>query len=443
MSLDTYIKHPTKTPINTVQIEEKNKWWQVFQDPLMNTLITELLSQNIDIQIAKARIIQARGIERSVNSGFFPDISLSAESSRSNKQIFFDKPISITQGGFDAAWEIDIFGQTKSALKGAKQRVNAQIATTDDVTNSVIAELMHSIIQWRKAQQTIKETVDLLAIQDSQISLIATRSNAGLIDATFLSRAKAEHAQTATRLPIAQAALDTAEYKIELLLGKKSGTLSDMIQSTSGELTVPNVDTALDISLDHIRNRPDIRASYAELLATKSDLKLAKANLWPRITLRSFFGVQDSTANAPFATFPIWSLASGVTAPLFNFGKLQGAIDSSKATVQLAILSYKNTSLRALQEAKTALSDYLNGINATHQQLNALNYRKEALHLATQRFTYGLTDKTDVTTAQSELNEATVLYIDRQAETAIAYVRLHKALGTSISHNEVGLVKNP
>ncbi|MFO0389509.1 MAG: TolC family protein [Alphaproteobacteria bacterium] len=422
-----------KPVIEALQITEQNRWWQSFNDPLMDNLVQDLLAQNLDIQIAQTRIAEARGVARMANSGFFPDISGSASASRGNRQIGFDKPLSIAQGGFDATWEIDVFGQTQALVDGAERRVESRIASAEDVTNSVIAELMRSVIEWRQAEQTVAKTNDLLAIQDEQVALIAARAKAGLIDATFLSRAEAERSQTATRLPIAQAALDTAQYKIERLLGKESGTLADSLKSTKGELVIPEANTALSISLDSVRSRPDIRASRADLLATQADLAKAEADLWPRISIRSFFGVQDGSGNVPIASNPIWSLASGVTAPLLNFGRLQGAIDTSDARANAASLSYQNASLTALQETKSALSDYLNGISAADEQKRALDHRKDTVILASERFKRGLTDMTDVTTAQSELNQATLLYIDRKTAAAIAYVRLNKALGTSVS----------
>ena len=421
-----------KPVIEALQIQEQNRWWQSFHDPLMDNLVQDLLAQNLDIQIAKTRIAEARGAARTASSEFFPDISASASASRGNRQIVFDKSLSITQGGFDATWEIDVFGQTQALVDGAERIVESRIASAEDVTNSVIAELIRSIIEFRQAQQTVKETTELLAIQDEQVALISARSKAGLIDATFLSRAEAERSQTATRLPIAQAALDTAQYKIERLLGKESGALTEKLKITTGELAVPEAATTLDISLDNVRLRPDIRASRADLLAAQADLAKAEADLWPRISIRSFFGVQDGSDNIPLASNPIWSLASGITAPLLNFGRLQGAIDASSAKANAATLSYQNASLTALQETKTALSDYLNGLNAVSEQLRTLNHRKDTVNLASERFKRGLTDMTDVTTAQSELNQATLLYIERKAAAAIAYVRLHKALGTSV-----------
>jgi len=423
--------------IELLQIEEQNRWWQSFKDPLMDVMAKDLITQNLDIKIAKLRISEARAVARSANSGFFPEISASANGSRGNKQSGFNKPKSINQGGFDVAWEIDVFGQTQALINSAEHRVESSIASAEDITNYVIAELIRSIIEFRQAQETVKKTTELLSIQDEQIKLISSRVKAGLIDSTLLSISQAERFQTAALLPIAQAALGTAQYKIERLLGKKSGELSEILNNTKGEVTAPEANNILNISLDSIRFRPDIRASRADLLAAQADLAKAEADVWPRVSISGFFGVQDGSAAV--GNNPIWSLASAITAPLLNFGKLRGAIDASGALANKAALSYQNTSLIALQETKTALSDYLNGINALSQQLRVINHLKETVSFATERFKNGLTDMTDVTNAQSQLNQATLLYIQQKANVAIDYVRLHKALGTSVHMNGLNM----
>lgn len=426
-SLDKWLdKAPQDAP---VQIKPENRWWSVFHDPLMDAFSEDLLKQNLDIKIAETRIAEARGIAKTANSGFFPDISATNQASRSNNAIGVTAPASIVRGGFDTTWELDIFGQTRALTNAADQRVEASVASRDDVVNSVLAELMRGLVELRQAQQTLMQTQALLKAQDEQVELIDTRVRSGLVDASASTRAQAERDQTATQLPLAQAAYDTAEYKIERLLGKESNTLYHAIAQAKGSLTVPSPQDILSISLDTMRTRPDIRIAYAELLAAKADLAKADADFWPRISLSAFFGVQDGSDGLRLANNPIWSLASNISAPLLNFGRLKGAIDSADARSKQALLNYQNAILTALQETKTALSDYLNGVNVVAKQQNAVMQRQRTVKFATERFKHGLTDMTDLTTAQTELNQATLLLTQRQSSAAIAYIRLQKALG--------------
>jgi outer membrane protein, multidrug efflux system len=430
--------NPTSTS-KTIAIPVENQWWKAFNDPLMDILSEQLLEQNLDIKIAQARLEELRGLSKIETSGFFPNISATSSVSRSNKQIGIIKPTSIAQGGFDTTWEIDVFGSTRAGVKASKQRVNAHIASVEDVVNSVLAECFKTIIEWRQAQEIQKQTIKLLAKQDTQISLFSSQSTAGLIDESALEYAKAQRSQTATQLILSTAAAEATQYKIERLLGKNSGELSNIFTQTNGELSFPAPNNILEVSLDTIRNRPDIRAAHEEMLASQSDLKKAEANLWPRINISGFFGAHDVSGNAPSANNPIWSLAAGITAPILDFGRLRGAVDVANSRAQRASLIYENMVLIALQETRTALSDYLQGTNIVTEQSNSVSHRNQTSKLAFERYNNGLTDMVNLMVAQSEFDAATIILIERKAETAISWIRLNKALGItfqSIKTNE-------
>lgn len=419
-----------------------NRWWVVFNDPMMDRLADELLKQNLDIQIAKTRIDEARGLLKTEESGWFPSVDANGSVSRGNNRFGTDKIVSISQGGFNAQWELDIFGQTKSSVSAADARVAAQVASADDIKNIMLSELMRGIIEWRQAEETIRETKELLASQDNQIQLFKARSEAGLIDATFLIRAQAERSQTATRLPVAQASADSARFKIDRLLAIPAEQLAFSSQEHVS-FSVPEVNQATGISIDMVRERPDIEALRAQMIAAQADLAKAEADLWPRLTIGAFFGLQEGSGGLPMAANPVWLLRSAISAPILNFGRLRGAVDAADARSTIASLNYENGVLLALQETQTALSDYLNGINAVTEQEKALASRKDTVTLATERFEQGITDMTDLTTAQSELNNTTITLIERRAVAAIAFIRLQKALGISVLANKQSYISEP
>ena len=413
-------------------LTEAQRWWRIYDDPLMDTLADQLLGQNIDLTIAASRIEEARALSKASRSAFFPDISATGAATRENKDQL--KNSTILQAGFDTSWEVDLFGRIRANVSAANARVLSTRASSRDVRNSVLADLMRAVIDWRQANETLAQTNALLKAQDDQVSIFHTRAQAGLIDATFFERAQAQREQTATQVPLALASANTAEYQIERLLGKHPGDLAALLKdSPRAEFTVPLPQDIKDIPLDAIQSRPDVAAARADLLAAQGNAREAEANLWPRITLSSFFGLQDISGNTPFAPGnPVWSLASGITAPLLNFGRLRGQAEAADARTKQAELRYENTVLMALQEAHTALSDYVNGVNALLQQRLALKHRQETIALARTRFERGLTDMTDLTTAQTELDQATLLLIERKAFSATAYIRLQKALGIAV-----------
>ena len=288
------VRHPVEQAAPAVM--GANRWWKPFNDPMMEQLADQLLAQNIDIKIAQARVDEARGQVRVARSGWFPDIFGSGLANRGDDQLGQSKASSIVKGGLDASWEIDVFGRTRSRFNSAENQEVAAQASVQDVQNFVIAELVKAVIEWHQARQTIKETNDLLVSQQDQVKLLHSRAKAGLIDASFMERAQAEYAQTATQLPLAQASLDAAEYKIEKLLGKSSGELHVFLTTQpSKELSVPQPDKTLDVAIDTIRSRPDIRAAKAQMLAAESNLDAAEADLWPRLTISGFFGAQATS----------------------------------------------------------------------------------------------------------------------------------------------------
>lgn len=422
-----------KEPMPTFKVEAQNEWWRNFNDPLMHAVAKQLLIQNLDMKIAYSRMREARAQERISRADWFPSINRVGNATRGTDSFGFVTPQSFARGGFDASWELDIFGRVRSAVSAAKNRANASELLVADMASSMLAELMQTVVEWRKARQTLKETQDLLTAEDDQVKLFTSRARAGLIDATFLERATAQRAQTATQLPLAQAAKENAQYKMERLLGKQPGALSEMlVDFDKTDLNVPDMQQLADTPLEYVKMRPDIKAARALFLAAQADVSAAEAALWPQISLGGFFGAQAAPSGLPFADNPIWSISAGLTTPVFQWGRLRGAVQAADERSMQAMLAYENTVLMAMQETKGALANFIGNSNAVTQQQKALKHRQDTVRLARERFKRGLTDMTDLTTAQAELDQATITLIDRKAQAASAYIALQKALGSAV-----------
>lgn len=429
------IQNEALSPVE-IPSESPQRWWLAFDDPLMNEFADVLLAQNFDIKIAATRVAEARAIARGTNARLFPELALQAGSTRGNTLPGTENPITISRGGFEALWEVDLFGGTRADAEAASARAVAAGEKLNDARNSVIANLMRAIVEWRRATQTLQTVEALLSAQDEQVHLFSVRADAGLIDTTFVMRARAEREQTATQVPQATAMKLAAQYQIELLLGEPAENLAEKLKNApQTTLAVPDPNAVLNLSIETIRQRPDIRAAEFELDASRSDLASAKANLWPKLTLSGFFGAQDVSGRLLVADNPLWSAGASLSAPLFNFGRLRAAVDSADSRTQRAQAVYENTILIALQETQTALAEYLNGLRTVEQQSTALNYREKTISIASERFRLGINDMTDLTTAQAELNRATMLMIEAKANTAISYIKLQKSLATTITAN--------
>ena len=404
-----------------------------FDDALMQELLGQLQGQNLNLKIAEQRLAEAEAQVTARHSDVLPRLDLTAGASRGNQNN--REAATLGQAGFQANWDLDLAGRTRNSITAAESRRDASAARLADLKRLLRADLLTAIVQWRAALEIQHETTALLQSQDDQVALFQSRSDAGLIDATLLERARAQRDQTATQLPLAEINRRTAQFQIEHLLGQTPNSLDDLLtRHRTDRLQVPPANSVITLPMTTVTTRPDVAAARANLLASQADLAAAEAAWWPSLSLSSFFGVQDGSISLP-GNPPghlLWSLASALTTPLVNFGQIDANIDAANARSQQANLIYQDTILQALQEIHTALAGYLNGLNAINRQTEARTRRAETVRLATERFDRGLTDMTVLTTAQAELDQATIALITQKAETAIAYIRLQQALGGTI-----------
>jgi NodT family efflux transporter outer membrane factor (OMF) lipoprotein len=414
-----------KPVVQNLSEAKSYEWWLALNDPLLNQLVTDLQKDNLDIQIAMQRLEEARGLVKIDQADLFPKVDLKAGGDRANTRK--DKTTGFADAGFDAQWELDLFGQTRNKITASKAREQSIEADVKTIRYGVIADLARAVVSWRTATEEKQTINDLMVAQETQISLFAAREEAGLIDASFTQRAKAQRAQTAVQYPIAQADAQRAIYQMALLMGLKPDGLTAIItETTSQELTVPALEGVLALSTENIAQRPDIAAARALVVAAKADIARAESALWPTLTLGSFFGVQEISSGE--IRNPAWSMAANIMTPVIRFGALRAAIRVANAREKQALLNYQKTILQAMEEVQSTLSDTVQGINAVSAQQRALQDRKEALALAQERFDRGLDDMVDLTTAQAELDNAALALISQKSNTIVAFIRLQKAL---------------
>ncbi len=408
-------------------------WWQAFQDPLLDHLVAELVSQNIDIQIAKARLIETRSYQKSTAADFLPNISGHVALSRGNRARL--TPETFFEAGFDTAWEIDVFGGIQAELDAVDAQVVFRRAGVDDAVQIVVADLARAVVTWRGARETIHNLNRLLKIQEDHIRLLEAKIKSGLTNTVALEEAKSVRAQTLTMMSTATTQMGTARYQIERLLNDKTEQTEAILKThTAFQRTLPSLKNLGETSLESLKSRPDVRMAKASLLAYTAQLKEAETSLWPTLTLSSFLGLQSGSEGLWLDENPSWSLGAAINSPVFDFGRLRGAIEAADARSLEALLVYENTLNFALQETKTAFSDYLNGQNTIEKQADILRSRAATVDIEKARFENGLTDMIPVSIAKAAYIHANLSMIQHNTEQAIAYIHLQKALGLTLPH---------
>jgi NodT family efflux transporter outer membrane factor (OMF) lipoprotein len=410
---------------------EQQKWWRAFADPLTNQLVTDLIRQNLNLQMAIVRIEEARALKNISKAALLPDIPISGEVARGNLGANVTSVQSTALTGLNSSWALDIFGASRAALRANELRLKNSEALAYDVKRIIVSDLTAATFNWHQANHKLEIMQNLFDSFSKQTQLLQARYEAGVIEASTLEASKALTLQTAAQLPLAKASIASNQYQIECLLGQPPGALEKLFkQYKRSKFKIPQPEELSQVLIKNVLNRADIRAALFNLLAAQFDLKQAELNLWPQISVSAFFGVQkDSAVPNAILPNPVWSLASNIAIPFINFGRLRAAVDFANAKAKLAFLEYEDTVLTALKEAHTALSDYLGKINAMNKLKASLKHKEEEVELARQLFDRGITEMTALTTAENELYQTTITFIQAQSDAALAFIEFYKSVG--------------
>jgi multidrug efflux system outer membrane protein len=425
--------------LESKKVDEKNtalqeKWWKQFHDPVLDDLITRALKQNFDLQIAKTHIEQARAVMRASRSDLFPVGSMTASATREANlfqlgNLSFPAPFNLFQAGFDASWEADLFGGNKRALESSTALFKASKANRDDVRVSLLAEVARSYVEIRKLQAQIAVANAVVASEQKNVSIRQELFTTGNTAETDAIAARTELLKAQSQLLDYQDTLVIREYALDVLLGEKPG----YVKSVTGDaraIPVADKNIVMLAPADVIANRPDIRAADRELAASTAEIGVAKAKLFPDISLSGFFGfLSTDTDKLLQANSKSWSLGGNLLWPVFNYGKLSAGVAAVKAQTEEALLNYKKTVLAALADVESSLSSYN---KAEETRLLADKAVAENLHgvtIADMRYKSGVTSLVDVIVARRALYSAQIQAANTAASSAEGFIAVYKSLG--------------
>jgi outer membrane protein, multidrug efflux system len=426
----------------------KSHWWHSFNDPELNRLVHEAVASNLDVKQAATRIRDARAQQTVAVAAALPSVTARSNLSRRSNNLSSigggggagnlstggggafgvgGQIINIMQAGFDAQWELDIFGGIRRGIEAAEANVEAAVEDRHAVLVSLQGELARLYIQLRANQQLLAITRQDLASQQETLELTKIRNRAGLISTLDVSQQEALAADTEARLPGYQNAIHQSVHAISILLGKHPDALAPRLER---EGVIP-VNTAVmtDLPSELLRRRPDIRRSERQVAAANAEIGVAVAELYPKFNLASFLGIQNTRISDFTPVGKSWSAAASISMPIFNWGKLQANITSKKAQKEEYQLAYESTVLTALKEVEDALSACVQEKQRQQSIQTEVNANELSLHLSKERYRRGLTAFLDVLDSQRSLLQAKSNLIQSQAQQSQNLVALYKALG--------------
>jgi len=410
-------------PLKPASTAELAQWWRQFGDAQLDQLIEEALRGSLDLRVAQARLRQARASRAQAVSGWFPSVSLSGGVNRSQREISSTN----YDVGFDAAWEIDIFGGKQRGIEAATADAAATEANWQQARVSLIAEVAQNYIEVRAYQRRAALTRDNLANQSETLQITTWRYQAGLATASEVERARASREQTRASLPDLAVGLTEAENRLAVLLGRAPGSLHEMLAQAGALPVLPDA-IASGIPADVLRQRPDLIAAEATLAAETARLGQKLAQRFPSLNLGASFGWQAYQLADLGGT--LTRAVSGVlAATLFDGGKLRSAVAIQTAVQEQALLAYQRSVLLALEEVENALFAYAAGRERVAARQAAAEAAGNAARLSSQLYQAGLTDfQTILETERTRLSAEDAL-VSAEAGLCSSLIKLYKALG--------------
>jgi NodT family efflux transporter outer membrane factor (OMF) lipoprotein len=335
------------------------------------------------------------------------------------------------QAGFDASWELDLWGRIRRAVESADANVSASQALLAQVQLSVQAEVARRYFELRAAQRQIKIARDDIAAAEETLELVKARADGGLTTDLDVTRQSAQAADLRARLPqlLAQEAL--ADNQITLLLGDRPGALrSQLAAPPDSASTAALPDLSLGLPSAMALRRPDIQVAQAQLHAATANIGVAVADLYPRVTIGAGFGFQSVDGDS-FADWGSrqWSIGPSLQLPIFDGGRRRATVTLRELQQQEAAVSYQQTVLKAWHEIDDALSAYTAERLRNVQLADRERSSRDALQLARVRYDHGLTDFLVQLDAQRTWLQAQREYTESTSRLALGLVAVSKALG--------------
>ncbi len=410
------------------------RWWVKLGDPTLSALVNQAVAGNLALKQAQARVRQARALRGVSQAGLYPTVDAAglADIGRTSEYIGSAGDGSVNEyynAGFDATWEVDIFGGVRRSVEAAQADLEASQANLRDVLVSLVAEVALNYTEARTYQGRLAVASANLKAQEKTYDYISSRHQAGLVNRLALEQARYNLENTRSQIPTLRSGLDASLNRLAVLLGRTPGALHAMMARPE-PVPVPPQAIAVGIPAETLRRRPDIRRAERQLAAQTARVGVATADLYPKFRLAGTFGLESINAGDLVKSGSvIWGILPSFSWNLFDAGAIRARIAAQGALREQAMLTYQAAVLGALEEVENALTGYAQEQRRRAALRQAVKAAKEAEGLSQDLFQAGLNNFDSVLDAQrSLLTFQDQLAISDGSVTA-RLISLYKALG--------------
>jgi NodT family efflux transporter outer membrane factor (OMF) lipoprotein len=419
-------------------------WWHALRDPELDSLIERAISGNPDVIIALDRLQAARTFEAGIIGTVLPQAEAAVGAGRGTGNDLARGRAPPTQisaanttgvehinivGGFDALWEVDIFGKYRREIEAARYDTQATLAARNSVLVSVIADVARAYVDLRGLQvraAVLQASID--ALRES-LRIVSIRYERGITNELDVTLATRELATLEAQAAPLDAQVRAAEYTIAVLLGVYP---EDMVKELGVTAMVPSVPGAVVVGLpvELLRRRPDVQQAERELAGATARIGIATANLFPSLFVSGSLGFQRQQAPGLATTGAhIWSLGAGAAWPLLDFGQLDAQVEIADLQTRALLVNYKKTIQGAVREVDTNTGRYAAQQVSLGKLETALLASQRAVTLANERYERGLTDFLNVVDAERQEYDIEEQYTAAEVAAVEDFIELYHSLG--------------
>jgi len=407
------------------------RWWTTLDDPELTSLEELAVKDNLDLKEAWARVREARAQRGIEGAGLFPtlDASGSATKQRSSKNSGMGIKSRLYRIGFDAGWELDVFGGIRRGIEAAQADLEGQQEGLHEVLVSLMAEVALNYVDVRTYQARLAAAYANIKAQKEIYDLNRSRYQAGLIDELAVQQSLYNLARTRSQVPTLETGLEKAKNRLATLLGKRPGDLEAQLV-VPRPIPVPPPRVAVGIPAEALRQRPDVRKAEHNLAAATARIGVAKAELYPKFQLLGTIGLESLSSGDLWEwTSRTWKVGPSISWKIFHWGALRQNVKVQTARQEQALIQYRSTVLKALEEAEDSLVAFAKEQRRMQSLKMAVEAASTALDLAWDRYRAGLVDFSNVMDAEQSLQSfQDELAVSRGTVTS-NLIRLNKALG--------------
>jgi multidrug efflux system outer membrane protein len=410
-------------------------WWTTFDDELLTSLVTRVVQENLTLQQAEARVREARASRRITASALWPQVEATGSYTRERTSTNglslggAGRLFNLFQAGFDANWEVDVFGGNRRAVEAADASVEAAEDDRNAFLVSLMGELGFDYVTYRSLQQRIALANQNLAAQQGTLDLTRRLFNAGLAPELDVQRAAAQVATTDSTIPILVQQAAQAMHALSVLIGEPPMTLEGELAAV-GPIPRPPPQVAVGLPSELLLRRPDVARSERHLAAQTAEIGVATRDLFPRFFISGVASLQSVRASDFFDwQSRLLSIAPSVSWQIFSGGAIRGNIALQTATQQELLAAYKGAVLQAFQDVEDALVAFSNEQAARTELQEAVRANERAVDLARTAYAQGLTDFLTVLVAEQNVFSSQDTLAQTERDVALQLVALYKAVG--------------